>query len=154
MTQLDCHRELQQEVTIRANATADFTESAFADVVTSYLNDTGAIDGFDACCFKHRGMRIDGFFFNVDEEATLDLFIVDFRGNEEVETLTRTDSEQIFKRAESFFERSLTARFVDGLETSQPGYSLALGVLEEAERIRRVRFILLTDAQLSGAGSS
>ncbi|OGQ55660.1 MAG: hypothetical protein A3J24_02635 [Deltaproteobacteria bacterium RIFCSPLOWO2_02_FULL_53_8] len=145
----DCLRELQQEVSIRAAATADFTESAFGDVVTGYLEEAGLIDGFEACNFKHRGMRIDGFYFNIEDEATLDLFIFDFRAKDTVETLTRTESEQIFKRAESFFEKALTARFVDGLEVAQPAYSLALATLEQADQIRRVRFILVTDAQLS-----
>jgi len=69
-------------------------------------------------------MRIDGFFFNL-EEATLDLFIVEYRGGTNADTLTRTESEQIFKRAESFFEKSLTARFIDGLEVAHPGHALA-----------------------------
>jgi len=145
----DCEAELQQEVAIRATTTGDFTESAFADVVTSYLADGGAIDGYEACAYKHRGLRVDGFFFNLDDEATLDLFIVDYRGKQVTETLTRTESEQAFKRAETFFEKCCTARFVDGMEVSHPAYSLALAILEQAERIRRVRFILLTDAALS-----
>lgn len=149
MTQRDCEAELHQEVAIRATATGDFTESAFAEVVTGYLEDGGAIDGYEACTYKHRGMRVDGFFFNLEDEATLDLFIVDYRGKEVIETLTRTESEQAFKRAETFFEKSCTARFVDGMEVSHPAYSLALAILEQAERIRRVRFILITDAELS-----
>jgi hypothetical protein len=145
----DCAAELQQEIAARAEATSAFTETAFADVVTSYLADSGAIDGFESCTYKHRGMRIDGFFFNVEDEATLDLFIVDYRGQEATETLTKTEAEQHFKRAEAFFEKSCGARFVDGMEASHPAYSLALAILEQNERIRRVRLMLLTDAALS-----
>lgn len=149
MTQMNCLPELRQEVAIRANANADYTESSFADVVASYLDDAGSIDGFEACAFKHRGMRIDGFFLNLEDEATLDLFVVDYRGTDVIETLTRTESEQLFRRAEVFFEKALTSKFVDAMETSHPAYGLALGILEQADRIRRVKFVLFTDAQLS-----
>lgn len=149
MTPGECEQELFQQVAVRAAGSGDFTESAFADVVTDYLDDAGAIDGFEACAYKNRGTRIDGFFFNIEEEATLDLFVVDYRGEPARETLTKTESEQVFKRAETFFERALVPKNVDAMEVSHPAYRLALSILEQAESIRRVRFILLTDAALS-----
>lgn len=150
MTPEECEQELSQQVTVRAAAgTGDFTESAFADVVTEYLEDAGAIDGFEPCAYKNRGVRVDGFFFNVEEEATLDLFVVDYRGHTARGTLTRTESELIFKRVETFFERSLVARNIDAMESSHPAYQLALSILEQADGIRKVRYVLLTDAALS-----
>ena len=94
MTLEECEQELIQQVAVRAAAgTGDFSESAFADVVTDYLEDSGAIDGFEACAYKNRGVRIDGFFFNVEDEATLDLFIVDYRGKGASETVVPSSSQ-------------------------------------------------------------
>lgn len=150
MTPQECAEELSQQVAVRAVAgSGDFTESAFADVVTDMLEGAGVIDGFEACSYKNRGMRIDGFFFNIEEEATIDIFVVDYRGKAGAETLTRTESEQAFKRAEVFFEKALSPQHVDAMESSHPAYQLALAILEQADRIRRVKFILLTDATLS-----
>ena len=134
----------------RADASSDFSESAFADVVTEYLIDSGTIPEFTSCLFKHRGVRIDGYAF-VDEEATLDLFVVDYRGGASPESLTRTEMAQVFRRAETFFEKALSSRFAEDIEVSSPAYGLIQQIREEANSIRRVRFFLLSDAILSSA---
>ncbi|MBL8199776.1 MAG: AIPR family protein [Chromatiales bacterium] len=142
--------ELRQEVAVRAASTADFTEAAFVEVVSDHLQDSGAADGFDPCSFRHRGMRIDGYSFNL-EEATLEIYVAEYRNLAEVSALTKTEVEQAFKRAETFFEKCLTARFVDSLEVSTPAYGFARQIYDRAEEIQRVRFYLLSDGSLSAA---
>lgn len=142
------HLDLKQDVAARIESTGDYTECAFAEIVTEFLVDAGTLTEFVPCTFRQRGMKVDGYAF-VPDEATLDLFVVDYAGDAEPSTLARRDLEQSFKRAETFFEKSLSRKFVDELEVSTPAYALARQILDEASAISRVRFYLLTDSILS-----
>ena len=140
--------ELKQDVAARAEATGDFTESAFSEVVAEFLVETGGFSELIPCPFRQTGMKVDGYAF-VPDEATLDLFVVDYAGKEEPATFTKTDLERSFKRLENFFEKCLTRKFVDEIEVSLPAYGLARQIYDEASSISRVRFFLLTDSILS-----
>ena len=70
--------ELRQDIILRADSTENFTDEAFAEVVTEYLIDSGSIDEFMPCKFIHRGMRVDGYALKLDE-ALLELYVVDHR---------------------------------------------------------------------------
>jgi hypothetical protein len=142
------HQDLKQEVATRAESNGDFTESAFAEVASDFLLETGSITEFNPCPFRQRGMKIDGYAF-VPDEATLDMFVVDYTGGEEPDTFTRKDLEQSFKRIEAFFERCLNRKFVEEIEVSHPAYGLGRQILEESDSLSRVRFFLLTDSILS-----
>lgn len=102
MTDSDYLNDLQQMVAARSAATSDFSEPAFASVVAEALVDSGAVPGFEPAFFLHRGMRVDGYAYS-EEEATLDLFQVDFNGGAEVQSLTKTILDTCLKRAETFF---------------------------------------------------
>jgi hypothetical protein len=142
------HQDLRQQVLARADANGDFSEPVFAEIVTGVLLEDGSIASFEPCAYRQRGLKIDGYAF-VPEEGTLDLFVVDYSNEEEPGTLIRKNLDQAFRRAESFFEKSLDKRFVNEIEVSHPAHGLARQILEEAESIKRVRFYLLTDALLS-----
>ena len=140
--------ELKQDVAARAAATGDFSDSAFAEVVAEFLVETGGFSELVPCPYRQTGMKVDGYAF-IPDEATLDLFVVDYAGNDQPETFNKRDLEQSFKRLETFFEKSLTRKFVDGIEVSLPAYGLARQIFDEASSIARVRFFLLTDSLLS-----
>lgn len=144
----DFHLSLMQDVALRIEATGDYTETAFALVTTDQLVDSGTLSEFIPCTFRQRGMQVDGYAF-VDDEATLDLFVVDYTNAEQPVTFTRRDLEQGFKRLETFFERCLSSKFLEGLEVSHAAYPLARRVHDEADSIARVRFYLITNSILS-----
>lgn len=142
--------ELRQSILVRADSTENFTDEAFAEVVTEYLVDSGSIEEFTPCKYIHRSVRVDGYALN-DEEALLELFAVDCRSGASVERMTKAEMEQCFRRAESFFEKSCLASFVEQMEAAHPAYGLARTIYEQAEQIRRVRFYLITNASLTGS---
>jgi hypothetical protein len=150
MTIEDFFDELRQEVIVRADATENFTDDAFVEVITEFLQDSGAIEDFTPCSFVHRGIRVDGYSLNF-EESLLELYVADCRKRREPETMTRAEMEQAFKKVETFFEKSCLTKFVGEMETSHQANGLARTILDEAERISRVRFYLLTNAQLVGS---
>lgn len=148
MDPVEFHHDLSQEVSTRAESNGDFTESAFAEVASEYLCDTGSIAEFNPCPYRQRGMKVDGYAF-IPDEATLDLFVVDYAGGDQPTTLARRDLEQSFKRTETFFTRCLSRKFIEEIEVSHPAYGLARQILDESESLARIRFFLLTDSILS-----
>lgn len=142
--------DLRQDIILRADSTENFTDEAFAEVVTEYLVDSGSIDEFVPCKFIHRGMRVDGYALKWDE-ALLELFVVDCRRGDVAEKMTRVEMGQVFKKAETFFEKSCLVSFVEQMEVAHPAFGLARTILDEADQIKRVRFYLLTNASLTSS---
>lgn len=142
--------ELAQNVLVRADTSENFTDEAFAEVVTEYLSDSGSIEDFTACKFIHRGMRIDGYSLNWEEEL-LELYIADCRRSNQLERMTKAEMNQAFRRAETFFEKACTESFVEQMEVAHPAYGIARTILDQGEQIHRVRFYLLTNAVLTGS---
>jgi hypothetical protein len=67
----------------------------------------------------------------------------------EVKWITQTDISRGFKRLERFLTESLKANFVELLEESAPIHELAEEIQRQRKGISRIRFYLLTNAQLS-----
>jgi len=148
---LDAFREeLAQDVLVRADTSDNFTDDAFAEVVAEYLAEAGSIEDFVPCKYIHRGMRVDGYSLNW-EDGLLELYVVDCRPGNEVERMSKAEMTQGFKRAETFFEKACTTSFVEQMEVAHPAYGLARTILEQGDQIQRVRFYLLTNAQLTGS---
>lgn len=142
--------DFRQDLLSSAEAQEDFLEAQFALRVSEELDGSGAIEGFEACHYKaQRGMRVDGYWFN-DEGVNLDLFIVDFANRENLESLTRTDVEALFKRAENFFTTSVKKKLFQDLEETSPGYGLARDILDRQPFFSKVNFYLLSERRLSG----
>lgn len=139
--------DLRQDILLRADATGNFTDESFAEVVTEYLLDSGAIEEFVPCKFIHKGIRIDGYALHLNE-ALLELYVVDCRRGSIPEKMSRQEMDQVFRRAEAFFEKSCIASFVDQMEAAHPAYGLARTILESSEQLKRIRFYLITNASL------
>lgn len=153
MTDEEFLADLQQQVSARSAATADFSETAFASVVAEALVDTGAVPGFEPTLFIHRGMRVDGYAYTEDE-ATLDLFQVEYHGQSEVKSLTRTSLETCQKRAETFFNRAVDGKLCSEVDVGSSIWSLARQLAQIGPSIVRIRLNILTDAKLSSAVKS
>lgn len=150
MTDSDYLNDLQQTVAARSAATSDFSEPAFASVVAEALVDSGAVLGFEPAFFLHRGMRVDGYAYS-EEEATLDLFQVDFNGGAEVQSLTKTILDTCLKRAETFFERAVNGDLSHEVDVGSGIWSLARQLTQIGPSIVRIRLNILSDGKLSSA---
>jgi len=140
--------ELRQDVIVRADSSGNFTDDAFVEVVSEFLQESGSIEDFNPRSYLHRGIRVDGYNLNLDE-SLLELYVADCRKGHEPETMSKAEMEQVFKKVENFFQKCCLAKFVNEIETSHPAYCLARTILDEAENISRVRFYLLTNARLT-----
>lgn len=140
--------DFHQEVLARSEADSNFSESVCLEVMAERLIEAGEIDNLEYGFFKKRGMRVDGYSF-VPEESLLNLFVIDYRTGDEVETLTQKDAEKILGRLENFFSKAGERSFHQVLEESSPGFSLAYEIYRRKGDFSKVRFYLLTNAVLS-----
>ena len=150
MTDEEFHAELMQMVAARGMATADFSVAAFSELVTEALVDSGAVQEFVPLSFRspNGSMRIEGYGF-ADEGLTLDLFIADFDGGEEVQTLIRTAMEPCFRRVERFLAQAPKPAFRDAIDVGHPVWGFARQLTDQLLIASRVRIHLLTDKALS-----
>lgn len=142
--------ELLQQVAARSSATADFSESAFASVVAEALVDSGAVPGFEPAFFVHKGMRVDGYTYTEDE-ATLDLFQVDFHPDTEVQTLSRAEIEGCLKRTETFFERAVEGDLAFEVDVGSSIWSLARQLAQMGHSVVRIRLNIISNARQASA---
>ncbi len=148
MTDDEFLADLLQLVSARSEATSDFSETAFASVVAEALVDSGAVPGFEPAFFVHRGMRVDGYAYTEDE-ATLDLFQVEFQGEPEVKSLTKTTLDVCLKRAETFFVRAVDGDLSHEVDVGSSIWSLARQLAQIGHSIVHIRLNILSDSKLS-----
>lgn len=142
--------ELLQQVAARSSATADFSESAFASVVAEALVDSGAVPGFEPAFFVHKGMRVDGYSYTEDE-ATLDLFQVDFHSDTEVQTLNKAAIDRCLKGAETFFERAVESDLAFEVDVGSSVWSLARQLAQMGHSVVRIRLNIISNARQSSS---
>lgn len=143
---------LIEDTLSRAAAGSSFTEQAFFERAIELLVDAEEVPHADSCQFRGRGargkaLRVDGYAF-VESEALLCLFITDFRGRPETESLTQTDVEDSFSKVTAFLEAALGGHLAD-IEEAAPAYGLATDLQSRTSEFSKVRFYLLSDAHLS-----
>jgi len=143
------YHDLRQETLAGSEARQDFLENEFLLSLTNELMESGIVEGFETCHYRApRGMRVDGYWFR-EEEAALDLFILDFENREELSSLTRTDALSIFKRLENFFTSSIEKQLYMDLEESSPGYGLSRDISDRQKSFTKVNLYLVSERKLS-----
>lgn len=119
---------------------------AFTEYMFDVLSEAGEIDGADLAMYEARAARVSGFTFSEDE-ATLWLFLTDYRSALEVESFTKPALETAVRRMTGFLEQA-----VDGLwrqlEESSAAWDMAQRMAEAWSRVGEVRFVILTNADL------
>lgn len=140
--------DFRQELLAGAEANSSFQLSEFMDAVASELVETGFVEGFEFCHYRAaQGMRVDGYWFN--DEGALDLFVADFDCRNELGSLSPSEVNASFGRAEKFFEACATKSFFQKLEVTSPEYGLARQIADRKPFTRQVNFHLLSERMLS-----
>lgn len=93
------------------------------------------------------GYQIDGIA--VDSElGELYVALCDFRGEDNLETLNQAEIEQYFRKAERFIAHASKPVFLEKLEESSPEFGAAFTIQETFGNVKRVRFLLFSNARL------
>jgi len=149
------YQELQHKIRLKAQELEDFPEPSFLEMVTEELCESGVVEDFchshlsDVKSGPYRNSRVDGYCFS-EENDSVDLFIVDYKPIDALDTLTFTEMETIFARLERFFLASTSSRAFEGMEESAPVYGLAHQLNGEARKYCNLRFFLVSARTLSG----
>ena len=139
--------DLRQEMLAGAEANSTYQLESFMEAATTELVETGFSEGLEHCHYRspRGGMRIGGYWFN--DEGGLDLFVADFECRRELETLTRTEVEAIFRRARTFLESSLDGSLEPDITT--PEFGLVRQIADRRMLLRQVNFHLISERVLS-----
>jgi hypothetical protein len=149
------YQEFMQDLYARSGADGNFLEPVFTERMCDFLVDQAIIQNFTIAEFKKNssGIRVDAWDYN-EETEVLSLFVVDFRAEREISSLTQTDVDKGFKRLEKFLDKCGKAAFYKSLEESTPGYAVAREIHEKRNDVSRVHFFLLSNAILSSRVTS
>ena len=143
--------ELLQSIHLEAAAAGRFAEDAFFEWFCTHLIDAGEIDTADRAFYQGiRGIRIDGYGGDpATTDGTLNLIIADFSQSPNVERMTATELDAIFKRASNFLMKSLDRAFRNSLEETSAGFGLAELIASTWKAVSKVRILLISNRVLS-----
>jgi hypothetical protein len=155
--------ELLESVQLRAPNASEVEDIEFAFVceIGSRLSDAEEFQEFIPCHFLGTGyrgkkIRVDGY--EIDEaDDSVRLLIADYKGTEELETITRSRAETIFSQLKGFVDESVSGRSLSSTSEESAQTKELLNLLEQRHSIRpdgtrgvsRYRFYLITDSILS-----
>ncbi|MGI9362464.1 MAG: AIPR family protein [Parasphingorhabdus sp.] len=146
------HQDFFQEIVSSADADGHYTEDAFFERFSEYLIDAGELETADRAPYNpaRGGLRVDGYGGDpLTSDGILSLIVADFSQSQEVETLTATEMDNIFKRVSNFLVKSLDKRFRDSLEETDPAFGLADLIAKRWKAISKVRLFLVSNRVLS-----
>jgi hypothetical protein len=141
--------EIRQEILAGAAANKDFGLSEFVNLFDKELTGAGAIEGIEHAHYRNQnmGIRVDGFWMN--DDAGLDLFIVDFENRSHLETLTHTDVSAFLRRISKFYTGCAHDPLYREFDETTPVYGLARAIYENHESFGRINLYLLSERRLS-----
>ena len=145
MDHKEFYQDFMQELYAKSGADSNFLESVFTEKMCDFLVDQAIVQNYTLAEFKKTslGLRVDAWDYS-DETDVLSLFVVDFRPEREISSLTQTDVDKAFKRIEKFLDKCRKSDFYLSLEESTQGYTIAREIYERKNNIFRVNFYLAT----------
>lgn len=142
------YHDYMQGIHTKSYTDGNYTEVEFTEKLCEFLVDQAILENYTLASFKKSalGIRLDAYDYSSDS-GSLTLIITDYRS--EPETLSQTDIGKIFKRVTKFFQKSLDENFYQSLDESDVGFTPAREIFSHASAIRKVKFLLISSAQLS-----
>lgn len=157
MELVDYRKDYLETVKMIAAAENEGTVSTFVDTVMRDLQDLNVITDFELCYaagrYGRKSYRVDAYSFD-DYDNSMSIFVADYSGDDNTETLTRTDAITLFERVFTFLDGTLHGNFRNELEISTPAYDLVERIVNLEKTIRKYRFFIITDKEMSGKISS
>lgn len=145
-------KDYLENVKMLAAAESEGTVSTFVSTVLEDLQEMNVITDYELCYstgkYGRKNFRVDAYSFD-DYDYSMSIFIADFDGEEELTTLTRTDANALFERVYTFLDGSLHGNFRNEMEISTPAYDLVERIINLEGTIRKYRFFILTDKEMS-----
>lgn len=145
-------KDYLENVKMIAAAENEGTVSTFVKVVLDDLQELNTIPDYELCYSTgkngRKNYRVDGYAFD-DYDCSMSLFIAEFDGEENLSTITKTDSNSLFDKLYAFVDGCLNGNFRNTIEISTPVYDLVERIVNLENTIRKYRLFILTDKEMS-----
>ncbi|MXX90998.1 MAG: AIPR family protein [Boseongicola sp. SB0677_bin_26] len=145
-------REFFQDLLAESDADGQFVEDVFFQKSCEQLMEAGELDSADRVAYRApaKGIRVDGYGGDPAETAgTLNLIVLDFQPAQEVGRLTGTEMDAAFRRLSNYLRQALEERWRDALEETSPAFGLADLIAQRWRSTVRIRFLLISNRELS-----
>lgn len=135
-----------------AATTGEGSCATFVDNMSQYLIDSEVLSDFTPSFYTGRAgrskYRVDGYVYD-EFDNTMNLIIANFDGNDLERRMTNTVAMHDFGRLRIFLETALKTNLYKEIEISTPCADLVDFLRKNVETIRKYRFLIFTDADLS-----
>lgn len=157
--ELESYRsDLLNRAGARSVVDGTFTSEAFMAEAAEQLTQADEIENLEMLSFdgvgkRNRRLRVNGYDLD-DSDGSVALSVLDFKGNQELEELTFSEAQNLFKALMGFLEQSVDGTFLEGREESTAEFQLAQDLKNRGRSVTRYRLYLISDSVLKGSARS
>lgn len=145
-------KDFLENVKAEAAAMGEGSCAAFVEDMAQYLVDAEVLPDFNPSFYTNtagrKKYRVDGYALD-EFDFTMNLIIADYDGIEE-RSLTKSAANIEFSRLALFVDQALNSNLYKEIEMSTPCADLVDLLRLNRNRIRKYRFLIFTDAEMSG----
>ena len=154
MDVLDFKKDFLSEVKASAAAIGEGSSAAFADHMAQYLIDAEVLPDFTPSFYTGKygrnKCRVDGYVYN-ELDQTMNLVFVDYNGNDTERRLKPAAASHDFGQLAFFLKAAFQTNLYKEIEMSTPCSDLIDFLRVNEKNIRKYRFFIFTDADMSSA---
>lgn len=145
-------KDFLENVKAEAATMGEGSCAAFVEDMAQYLVDAEVLPDFNPSFYTNtagrKKYRVDGYALD-EFDFTMNLIIADYDGIEE-RSLTKSAANIEFSRLALFVDQALNSNLYNEIEMSTPCADLVDLLRLNRNRIRKYRFLIFTDAEMSG----
>lgn len=145
-------KDFIENVRVTAAASGEGSCAAFVEEMARYLTEAEVLPDFWPSYYTNftpsrKKYRVDGYALD-EFDLTMNLIIADYQDGEE-RSMGRTVANTCAQRLALFVEEALNGKLYQEIEMSIPCADLVDVLRSQRERIRKYRFLIFTDADMS-----
>lgn len=154
MESVEFKKDFLEDIKSAAAVTGEGSCAAFVDNIAQYLVDAEVLSDFSPSFYKgknkHSNYRVDGYVYD-EFDSTMNLIIADYDGTSLDRKLTSAAAKHEFDQLALFVKTALTTDLYREIEMSTPCADLVDLLRHNEKQIRKYRFLIFTDADMSSA---
>ena len=147
-------KDFLESIKTAAAVTGEGSCAAFVDNMSQYLIDSEVLSDFNLSFYTGKAgrskYRVDGYVYD-EFDNTMNLAIADFDGNDLERRLTNSVAMHDFGQLLIFLKTALKTNLYQEIEMSTPCADLVDFLRLNSKNIRKYRFFIFTDADLSSS---
>lgn len=152
MDSVEFKKDFLKSIKTAAAVTGEGSCAAFVDNVAQYLIDAEVLSDFSPAFYTGKNgrskYRVDGYVYD-EFDNTMNLIIANFDGNDLERRITNTVANHDFGELRLFLSTALTTNLYREIEMSTPCADLLDFLRLNEKNIRKYRFLIFTDADMS-----